>query len=405
MFASACKIYDSFNDRELRRIKQTVRESSSWSRQMKSGRHLSRVVSSGSEPARSSLPARPRPSRPVSILEREASLQPVCFEASQQLADSWRNRFAGCGAELSSDQLRRSLQESSQRQPRVQRELEKAMGSVAQGQPIVSDAILANLPLTEAEIKRQSQEKYQKVGKAELRDFLVDCHVKALREKNHIKIHWKLEEVYKIKEDTFLQKLQVQSNRYYRPPKHPFVADPRKPKAYKGLKLVWRAKPSLLQTFRSLDTRKMIRMDSEQSRGRESQPGPAQQSHRSGASTRAALQPADRSGPGAELPGRKSEPMGEAEKQASRLNKTVSTSLHPATLTVSVPQAGSVREFSLNHLLDGQQPRKSFMFEQSGGALLLLPKEPLNRSRMASSRKRSTRSISELHGDPPKFGN
>lgn len=395
MFASACKIYDSYNDKDLRRIKDTLRESSRWSRLMKTGRHLSAVVTRCSDPH--TLSHR----HPTTILEKETSLNPVCFQTTLRVADSWRNRFAGCGAELSSDRLRRSLQEGSRRQPRVFSDLEKAMEAVSQGKPIVSEAILANLPLTEAEIRRQSQEKYEKVGKPELRDFLVDCHVKALREKNHIKINWKLEEVYKIKEDTFLEKLQIQSSRYHKPPPHPFIADPRNPKSYKGLKLAWRAKPSLLQTFRSLGTRKPIRMDTGDSLAKEPLPAQTQQPRPGAASMRVVQLPQDRSPTDVGLLGSQCQATGEADKRNNRMNKTVSTSLQPATCTLSVPQAGSVREFSLNHLLDGQVPRKSFVFDQSGGTLLL-PREPQTRSRMASSRKRSSRSISVQNGSSLK---
>ena len=394
MFASACKIYDSYNDKELRKIKETIRESSSWSHQMKSGRHLSRVVTHNPEVDGSVVPSMIRSSRHLSILERESSLRADCFEASQQVLDSWKNRFAGCGAELSSDHLRRSLQDSSEKKPRVFRELQKAMESVTEGNPIVSDAILQNLPLTEAEIKRQSLEKYQKVSKVDLRNFLVDCHEKALREKNHIKINWKLEEVYRVKEDTFLKKLQIQSSRYYKQPKEPFIADPRKQKTYKGIKVEWRSKPSSLQTFRSTTARKTIQMKTQESAQREPLQTHSQQSHREPPKIRlldqqVLLQP--------KLVLLASKPfhLVDSDKQ-TLMNKTVSTSLNPATLTLSIPQAASVREFSLNHLLDGQLPRKSFVFDPSNGPQLA-PKETHNKSRLISSRKRSARSISINH--------
>jgi hypothetical protein len=385
MFASACRIFDGYNDKDLRRIRQTVRESCSWSRQMKSGRHLSRVVAAGPEPGPG--PQKTAKGRPPGILEREARLQAGGGEAALRLCGRWESRFAGCGAELGSDRLRRSLQAGSRRRPRVFGELERALSTVSTGRPLVSEAVLQNLPLTEAEIRRQAREKYEKVGRKELQDFLADCHAKALREKNHIKINWKLAEVSKVKEDTFLQKLHIQSSRYHRPPKEPFIADPRKPKSFRGLRVEWRSKPSLLQTFRSAACRRPIPMDGRAAASGEPQP------------SRIRLQPPrerSESEPGAPA----SRPALAAEPEKQQTAKTGSTSLNPATFTLSVPFAGSVREFSLHHLLDGQLPRKSFLFDPSAGPLPPANERP-NRSRMASCRRKSSRSAS-LAGAPAR---
>lgn len=350
MFANACRIFDSYNDRDLRRIKDTVRESSSWSQLMKSGRHLSRVVAGGAGGSQKG--------RPADGPAREASAEPGDPETAERVAASWKRRFAGCGAELGSDGLRRSLQ--GLRKPRAVCELERALASVSPGQPFFGEPRAESLPLTEAEIRRQSQEKYERVGKSELRDFLTDCHEQALRAKNHIKINWKLEEVYRIKEDNFLAKLQVQSSRYHRPPKEPFICDPRRPKHYKGLVFQWRAKPAARRPPESPGRARPARL-----RREPSQP--------------------DRSQTETDLAAK------------ARPAKTGSAGPRPALS----PPVGSVREFSLFRLLDGQASRKSCGKEQAGGPFLLRPKEQAHRGGMPSGRNRSSRSI-HLQTGPSK---
>lgn len=337
MFANACRIFDSYNDKDLRRIKDTVRESSSWSQLMKSGRHLSRVVAGEA--------CSSRQGRPADGPARKASLEPGDPETAERVAESWKRRFAGCGAELGSDGLRRSLQGRGLRKPRAVCELERAMASVSPGKPFFGEPRPESLPLTEAEIRRQSQEKYERVAKSELRDFLTHCHEQSLRAKNHIKINWKLEEVYRIKEDNFLAKLQVQSSRYHRPPKEPFICDPRRPKHYKGLVVQWRAKPAARRPPETPGGARPARLRREPSQPDRSQTDP-------------------------DLAAK------------ARLAKTSSARPPQAPPALS-PAVGSVREFSLLHLLDGQ----------AGGPYLLRPKEQAQRGGVPSGRNRSSRSI------------
>ena len=365
MFAGASRIYDRYKDRELKKIRDMMGESNSWKSDVKCGRTLSQAV------------MHDQPSPHTKMMEKQVRKRenPMGDGGSSSgnnlgsdcVIDTWKKKFERTGAELENDGLRKKIDNHASRTTKASRKLNEALkNATTSARPIFGDFNMSKLPLTEPQIQSISQEKYGNIEKNDLKDFLIDCHANALRNQKRIRFEKKLSEVYHIKEENFLKKLQIQSLRNTKSPKEPFIVNPKQFKRDKGIKIEWQSKASMFKTYRSFSgpVIKMsfeefkkpfrIKFDSEEDNKEKQKVGYTSKTN-FGSDTNILTT-------GETVSEKK--PMivlnTDKELKLSNTHKIKNSHSNKNLLPGSSPllQSGSVREFSLQHLLVGGKPKK-----------------------------------------------